>query len=256
MNTILNELISLADSKYREFHSKLIPTIDKDLVLGVRSPVAQGIAKKYVNTEIGNIFLNSLPHKYYDENIVHAFMLGKLKCDQEELKEKIVTFLPHVDNWAVCDGLCAHLKRFFKNPNDVYGFVLDCVNSDKLYTQRFGLVCLLSYYIDKDHIGDILEICKSVKSQEYYVNMAVAWLISFCLIKEYDSTLPLLEEKRLDKWVHNKSIQKACESYQVSKENKTYLRSLKIKQPSPAGKGDHAVVDEENTIKRSYDLQV
>ena len=145
------------------------------------------------------------------------------------MKEKIVAFLPYVDNWAVCDGLCAHLKNFFKYPNDVYDFVLECVNSDKVYTKRFGLVCLLSYYIDKEHIKDILSICKCIKSQEYYVNMAVAWIISFCLIKEYDSTIPIIEEKSLDRWVHNKAIQKACESYQISDEKKTYLRSLKIK---------------------------
>ena len=229
MDTILTELMAVADPKYKEFHARLIPTIDKDLVLGVRSPMAQMIAKKYAKADIADAFLSSLPHKYYDENVVHAFMLGRLRCDQAAMKEKIVAFLPYVDNWAVCDGLCAHLKHFFKYPNDVYDFVLECVNSDKVYTKRFGLVCLLSYYIDKEHIKDILSICKGIKSQEYYVNMAVAWLISFCLIKEYDSALPVILEKSLDRWVHNKAIQKACESYQISDEKKTYLRSLKIK---------------------------
>ena len=229
MDAVLNELIAVADPKYKDFHSKLIPTVDKDSVLGVRSPQAQSIAKKYANTFVGEEFLNSLPHRYYDENAVHAFMLGRLRCDQATIKEKIVAFLPYVDNWAVCDGLCAHLKSFFKCPNSVYNFVLECVNSNRTYTKRFGLVCLLSYYIDKEHIKDILSICKGIKSQEYYVNMAVAWLISFCLIKEYDSALPVILEKSLDRWVHNKAIQKACESYQISDEKKTYLRSLKIK---------------------------
>ncbi len=229
MEIILKEITQCADPAYKEFHSKLIPTVDKNSVLGLRSPMAQKIAKKYAHTDTGEAFLSSLPHKYYDENIVHAFILGNLKCDRRELQEKITAFLPYVDNWAVCDGLCAHLKRFFKEPSLVYGFVLECLKCDRPYTVRFGLVCLLSYYIDREHIGDILKICRETKSDAYYVNMAVAWLVSFCLIKEYPSTLPLIEEKSLDRWVHNKSIQKACESYQIDKDKKTYLRSLKIK---------------------------
>ena len=228
METILKELIENADEAYKVFHQKLIPTVDGDLVLGVRAPMAQRIAKKYANTDTGKRFLNSLPHKYYDENIVHAFILGNLMCSQEELKEKIIEFLPYVDNWAVCDGLCAHLKKFFKKPNQVYDFVLACVNSDTVYTKRFGIVALLNYYIDSEHIGDILKLCKDIKSEEYYVNMALAWLISFCLIKEYEKTLPLIEGKSLDKWVHNKSIQKAIESYRIDGAKKEHLRSLKI----------------------------
>ena len=229
METILKELMELKDPKYKAFHQKLIPTVEGDLVLGVRSPMARKIAKKYANTDTGSAFLNSLPHKYYDENIVHAFMLGNLRCSQEELKEKIIAFLPFVDNWATCDGLCAHLKNFFKKPNAVYDFVLKCTKSEHTYTKRFGLVSLLEYYIDMEHIDKILEICKSIKSDEYYINMAVAWLLSFCLIKEYDSTIALMEEKSLDKWVHNKTIQKSVESYRISEEKKAYLRSLKIK---------------------------
>ena len=191
--------------------------------------MAQKIAKKHADTGAGNEFLSSLPHKYYDENVVHAFMLGKLKCNSEELKRKIIEFLPYVDNWAVCDGLCSHLKSFFKSKEDFFPFVLSCVDSYAPYTVRFGLVCLLNYYIERDYIERILEIATRVKSNEYYVNMAIAWLVSFCLIKEYDSSLPLIEEKRLDKWVHNKSIQKACESHQIDTHKKDYLRSLKIR---------------------------
>lgn len=228
MEMILKELIENADDAYKLFHQKLIPTIDGDLVLGVRAPIVQRLAKKYANTDTGASFLNALPHKYYDENVAHAFMLGKLKCGGTELQEKIEDFLPYVDNWAVCDGLCTHLKNFFKKPNDVYDFVLTCVNSDKAYTKRFGIVALLNYYIDSEHIGDILKLCKDIKSEEYYVNMAIAWLVSFCLIKEYEKTLPLIEEKSLDKWVHNKSIQKAIESYRIDGDKKEHLRSLKI----------------------------
>ena len=246
MDTILTEIIKNADPVYRDFHKRLIPTVEENTVLGVRSPVAQAIAKKYANTPSGKEFLCSLPHRYYDENIVHAFMLGKLKCTQGELKAHIIEFLPYVDNWAVCDGLCAHLKNFFKNPCQVYDFVLECINSQGVYTLRFGLVCLLNYYITDEYIDRILEICTGIHSQEYYINMALAWLVSFCLIKQYDKTLPLIQRRRLSKWVHNKSIQKAIESYRINEEKKTYLRSLRIKQPSPAEKGDRPAVDEES----------
>ena len=227
MEIILKEIIECADPAYREFHAKLIPTVDSNTVLGVRSPLAQKIAKKYANTDTGNAFLCSLPHKYYDENIIHAFILGNLKCDRAQLQERISAFLPYVDNWAVCDGLCAHLKAFFTKPNEVYAFVRQCTRSTHPYTVRFGLVCLLSYYIDSEHITDILNICKEIRSDEYYVNMAIAWLISFCLIKEYSATLPLLEAHELNGWVHNKSIQKACESYRIEEEIKEYLKTLK-----------------------------
>lgn len=229
MNIILNELLNCRDLKYKDFHKRLIPTIDEDTVLGVRSPIAQAIAKKYANTDTGNDFLKNLPHKYYDENAVHAFMLGRLKCDTGSIKSYISDFLPYVDNWAVCDGLCAHLKSFFKNRDEVLPFVLDCLKSDKTYTVRFGLVCLINYYIEGRYIDLVLEIAKSVKSEEYYINMANAWLISFCLIKEYEKALPLIEAKCLDKWVHNKAIQKSIESYRVSDTRKQYLKSLRIK---------------------------
>ncbi len=229
MTKILEEIINNADPAYKSFHQKLIPTVDPECVLGLRAPLAQAIAKKYANASEGKAFLCNLPHKYYDENIVHAFMLGKLKCSQEELTEKIAEFLPYVDNWAVCDGLSAHLKNFFKKPDLVYGFVRYCVGSARTYTVRFGLVCLLNYYIGKEHIEDILQICQSIKSDEYYINMAIAWLLSFCLIKEYEKTLPLIERCVLPKWVHNKAIQKAKESYRITKEQKDYLNSLKFR---------------------------
>ena len=229
MDIILNEIIKNADPNYKEFQGKLIPNIERDKILGLRSPMAQAIAKKYVGTNEGDLFLHSLPHRYYDEDIVHAFMLGRLRDDTEEIKSLVINFLPYVDNWAVCDGLCAHLKNFFKIPCQVYDFVVDCTKSDEPYTIRFGLVCLLNYYITPQYIDSILEICVNINSGEYYVNMAVAWLLSFCLIKEYEKAIKLFEAKCLDKWVHNKSIQKATESYRISKDKKDYLRSLKIK---------------------------
>lgn len=229
MNIILKELFDVRDLRYKDFHKRLIPTINEDTILGVRAPLAQAIAKKYANADTGYAFLKELPHSYYDENIVHAFMLGNLKCEWNTLKSYISDFLPYVDNWAVCDGLISHLKSFFKNKDLAFSFVLDCLKSPLTYTVRFGLVALLNYYIDDTHIHQILEIARDIKSDEYYINMANAWLISFCLIKEYEKTLPLIEGRCLDKWVHNKSIQKAIESYRISNERKDYLKSLRFK---------------------------
>lgn len=227
MNTILNEILENSDENYKLFQSKLIPTIDKDLVLGLRAPRAMAIAKKYANTEVGEIFLSSLPHKYYDENIVHAFMLGKLKAPTEILEKRLLEFLPYVDNWAVCDGLVAHLKEFYKERERAFNFALACTESSDTYTIRFGLVSLLSYYVDSEHIDKLIFVASRVKSTEYYVNMANAWLISFMLVKEYEKTLPILTDYALDEWVHNKAIRKAIESFRISDEQKSFLKTLR-----------------------------
>lgn len=229
MNTILDEIKEKADLAYKEFHKKLIPTVDENTLLGIRAPLAMAIAKKYVNTRVGDEFLSSLPHKYYDENIVHAFMLGLLKGERCHILQKVALFLPYVDNWAVCDGLCSHLKWLFKDASSLYSFVVECTKSKSVYTARFGLVCLLNYYIDDVHIDEILNACTIISTNEYYINMAVAWLVSFCLIKQYERTLPIILNKALPVWIHNKAIQKAIESYRIDKDKKSYLRSLRIK---------------------------
>ena len=226
MNIILNEIMECRDSSYKEFHQKLIPTIDENTILGVRSPKAQAIAKRYADTDEGESFLSSLPHKYYDENIVHAFMLGNLRLSRDALWERILEFLPYVDNWAVCDGLVSHLKYFFKDKESVFPLVLSCLEGET-YTVRFGLVCLLNYYISDEYMDKLLTACARIKSEEYYINMALAWLVSFMLIKQYERTIPLLAGGALDKWVHNKSIQKALESYRLTDEQKSYLKTLR-----------------------------
>lgn len=228
MNPILDELLQVADPSYKEFHKKLIPTINENTILGVRSPKAQAIAKKYAGTSEGQNFLASLPHTYYDENIVHAFMLGNLRLSRDELWTRVSEFLPYVDNWATCDGLVAHLKYLFKDKKSLFPLVLSCLEGD-VYTIRFGLVCLLNYYIDNEHIDKLVSICAGITSDEYYVNMALAWLVSFMLIKEYEKTVPLLLDGKLDTWVHNKSIQKACESYRITDEQKKFLKGLRRK---------------------------
>ncbi len=225
MSIILDEIVALCDNQYKEFSKKLIPGCDN--ILGLRAPFARAIAKKYANTPTGSKFLSALPHKYHDENMVHAYMLGMQKDDTEKSKKMLIDFLPYVTNWAVCDSLCMSLKRFFKKPELVYDFVLECLKSDKTYTVRFGLVSLLDYYVDNKHIDDLIRISTNIKSEEYYINTALAWLLSVMLVKEYENTVVIFEKRLLPKWVHNKAIQKAKESYRINKEKKEYLCELR-----------------------------
>lgn len=227
-DVILDEIIKNADPVYRDFNSKIVPNAKN--MLGLRSPTAKEIAKKYANSDTGRAFLKSLPHKYYDENIVHGYMLGFLKENIGTLEKAIDAFLPYVDNWAVCDTMCSGLKRnYFKKPDLVYEKVKEWAKSDKIYTVRFALVSLLSCYIEKNTVKEALDIALTIKSDEYYIKMAQAWLISVALVKCYEDTLPYITEQKFDKWVHNKGIKKALESYRISDEQKAYLRSLKIK---------------------------
>lgn len=226
MNNILDEILNYCDSSYAEFSKRLIP--DTDNILGLRAPKAKEIAKKYANSDTGDTFLNSLPHKYHDENMIHAYMLGYLKGDFSTIKEKLVNFIPHIENWAVCDSLCMGLKRFFKDKDLALDFILSLLKSAKPYYIRVGLVCLLDYYVEDKYASLLLDICKSIKSEHYYVNMGLSWLVSVMLVKLYVPTLSLFDGS-LSPWVHNKSIQKAIESYRISKEQKEYLKSLKIR---------------------------
>ncbi len=227
MSKILEEIILNKDVAYKDFQSKLIPGVDN--ILGLRGPIAKSIAKKYANTNTGNMFLNTLPHTYYDESLVHGYMLGFLKADTTTLKSRIIDFLPHVDNWAVCDSMVCGLKNFFKNADAVSDFIFGCLNSDNVYTVRFGVVSLISYYINDRYIDRIFNETLKIKSDEYYIKMAIAWLYSVSLVKQYEKTIKIIENKHLDKWTHNKAIQKSIESFRITKEQKDYLRTLKIK---------------------------
>lgn len=228
MNDITRELINSADEKYKAFHSSLVPNIDKSTLLGVRAPICKAIAKKYASTAQGKAFLADLPHSYYDENIVHGYMLGFLRCDS--LIEYIRAFLPCMDNWGVVDCTVSNLKSFFKKPDDVYDFVLECLSSSEEYTIRFGIVSLLCYYLDDVHAQMAIGQVKKIHSDKFYVKMAQAWFFATALTKHYELTLPVIEARELDVWVHNKSIQKARESLRVPREHKDYLNSLKEKK--------------------------
>lgn len=227
MDKILEEIILNTDTEYKDFQAKLIPGINN--ILGLRGPIAKSIAKKHANTDTGEAFLNSLPHTYYDENLVHGYMLGFLKCDNQVLQNYIKRFLPYVDNWAVCDSMVCGLKGYFKDKELVSSYIFNCLNSNNVYTVRFGIVSLLSYYVNDTYIDRIIEETLKIKSDEYYIKMAIAWLYSVCLVKQYNKTLKVIENKLLDKWTHNKAIQKSIESFRITKEQKEYLRTLKIK---------------------------
>lgn len=226
MKSVIEQLFELQDLSYKDFHKKLIPNIDEDDIIGVRTPVLRKFAKEFAKSELKDEFLNSLPHNYYDENNLHAFVIEAIK-DYDECINKIDEFLPYIDNWATCDLLSP--KIFKKHKKEVYDKIKIWLKSDKTYTARFAIVTLLANYLDDDFEEEMLTLVTDIKSEEYYINMAIAWYVSVALVKQYDSTIKLIQSKKLDKFTHNKSIQKAIESYRVDDDKKKYLRTLKIK---------------------------
>lgn len=226
MEIITNKLLSMQDIKYRDFNAKLIPNIDVDRIIGVRMPDIRALAKEIKDEEYIDSFLDELPHKYQEENILHGIILSYYK-DIDLLLKKLDIFLTYADNWAVTDIISP--KVFKKYPDKVYEYILKWINSNEEYKIRFGIVSLLQFYLEDNYNKKILMDVKKIKYDSYYVKMAISWFYSFALIKQYDDTVKLFESKKLDKWIHNKSIQKAIESYRINDEKKNYLRSLKIK---------------------------
>lgn len=223
---IEKELFKLQDLKYKDFEFKLIPNVEKKLLIGIKTPVLRNFSKTISYDDAIN-FLKTLPHKYQEENILHGILMNLYIKDIDTYLEYLNKFLPYINNWAVSDVLSP--KIFKKDLEKVHKYLVALLKSKDTYTLRFGIVSLLQFFLDdKFNIKDLEKIA-SIKSNEYYVNMAIAWYYSFALIKQYDSTVILFENKVLDKWIHNKSIQKAIESYRISDDRKNYLRSLKIK---------------------------
>lgn len=226
--TIKDGLFALKDENYRRFHAKLIPDIPIDNIIGVRTPVLRKYAKEVAKLLEANIFLESLPHIYYEENNLHGALLSLLyPKDIIAFMEQLERFLPYVDNWATCDMLSP--KIFKKHLPYVYERVQKWLQSDAVYTIRFGIVTLLGFYLDDAFEPEMLQLVANVRSEEYYVNMAVAWYFSMALVKQYDATLPYIQNRVLEPWTHNKSIQKAIESRRIPQETKAYLRGLKIR---------------------------
>lgn len=225
MKKILDLLKANVDLKYKDFTSSLIPNVEKSFVLGVRIPVIRKIEKS-LSIEEKNKFLGELPHKYLEENILHSVIISNIK-DIDDCIFELDRFLDYVDNWSVCDTLIC--KSLAKDLSKTYKFINECICSKTIYRIRFGFVCMLRYFINDEYVDRCNNISVSFKSEEYYINMAIAWYLSYALINEYDKTIGIFENKLLDKWVHNKSIQKAIESFRISNEKKEYLKGLRIK---------------------------
>lgn len=223
---VIDELFNLKDEKYKELQAKIIPNIKSDSIIGVRTPELRKFAKDLVKNNNYLSFFNELPHKYFDENQLHAFIISEIK-DYDECILYLNKFLPYVDNWATCDQLSP--KVFKKNHDKLLDQIKVWIKSKETYTIRFGIGMLMQYYLDDNFKLEYLEMVSNIRSDEYYVNMMIAWYFATALAKQYDSTIKVIENYKLDKWVHNKTIQKSIESYRISLEQKEYLRSLKVK---------------------------
>ena len=225
MTEIQKRLSSLADRKYAEFQAKLTPNVDRDKFIGVRTPQLRILAASLSEGERAE-FMEALPHESYDENMLHSLMLEKWK-DYRECVEKVGQFLPYVDNWAVCDTL--RPKVFARYREELLPNVKRWIASDMVYTCRFGINMLMTHYLDRDFKEEYLALPAAVTSEEYYVRMMAAWYYATALAKQWDSTIPYIERSLLPPWTHNKTIQKACESYRITPEQKAYLRTLRRK---------------------------
>lgn len=221
---ITRRLFSLRDEEYAAFQAKLTPTVPPDLFIGVRVPEIRKLAKEIAKESETAQFLSTLPHHYYDENMLHGMLISGIK-DYDECVRRIDEFLPFVDNWAVCDTMSP--KVFAKHKAEILEKIKIWSASDDTYTCRFGLEMLMSHFLDDDFCEEYLEIPVAARSDEYYVRMMVAWYFATALAKQWDAAVKVIENNRLEKWTHNKTIQKACESYRVSDEQKQYLKTLK-----------------------------
>ena len=224
--TIREKLFTFEDPKYRDFQSKLVPNIEKETIIGVRTPDMKKIAKEFAKEESTKDFLKDVPHKYYEENLVHIFILSMIK-DFDECVKGLEAFFPYIDCWPVCDQSSPGI--FKKNHEKVLPLVKKWIDSDHVYTSRYGMRILMNEFLGDDFKPEYLSWVASKKGDDYYLKMMVAWYFATALAKQYDESVKVIERKELDPWTHNKAIQKACESFRVSDEHKEYLKTLKIK---------------------------
>ena len=218
------QLFALQDIGYRDFHSRLIPNIDKAQIIGIRMPILRKFAKDFGKTEEAKSFLHELPHQYYEENNLHMMIITSVR-DYETCLAEIERFLPYIDNWATCDF--PEPKCFTKHKKDLLPHIRQWIASGKTYTVRYGIGLLMRMYLDEDFTPEYPAMAAEVVSEEYYVNMMIAWYFATALAKQWDSVISYLEERRLSPWVHKKTIQKAIESYRITQEQKNYLRTLR-----------------------------
>lgn len=224
MTEITERLFSLSDENYRQFQTPLLPTVAPERIIGVRTPLLRQFAKELVGTETAKRFLNELPHAYYEENQLHAFLIERIS-DFDVCIEAVETFLPYVDNWSTCDGWSP--KVFGKHPQRLLEQIQQWMNSPHPYTVRYGIGMLQRYFLDDRFEPCYLTWVSRVCREEYYVRMMVAWFFATALAKQYSDAVVFLEEKKLPKWTHNKTIQKAMESFRISAEQKQYLKTLR-----------------------------
>lgn len=224
--SIRETLFSLREEEYAAFQAKLIPNVAPERVIGVRTPALRKLAKTLRGSGQAEEFLKALPHEFFEENNLHAFLLCEMK-DFEACVQAVEDFLPYVDNWATCDQLRPGI--FAKNKQALLPHIRRWIASERCYTRRFGIGMLMSHFLDEDFREEYLSLVSDIRSEEYYVNMMIAWYFATALAKQYEAALPYLETRRLAPWVHNKTIQKALESFRVSDGHKTYLKTLKIR---------------------------
>ena len=225
MKSVYERLMVYQDDNYREFQSRIVPNIDKKTIIGVRTPEMRKIAKEIFGTKEAEIFIETLPHDYYEENLVHFFLISKIKDFSSCVKE-VERFLPYINCWPVCDQ---GTPIVFKKKHDkLIPLIKKWIKSKHIYTARFGMRMLMNEFLDEDFKEVYLELVASKKGEDYYLKMMIAWFFATALAKQYDATIKYIENKSLDPWVHNKIIQKAIESYRVSDEHKKYLRNFKL----------------------------
>lgn len=222
---IRKALFEMQDREYRDFHSRLMPNIEKDRIIGVRTPILRKYAKSLADSVERQSFIADLPHFYYEENNLHAFFIEQERNFESSIA-KIDEFLPYVDNWATCDMMSP--KALAKNKPALYEKILLWIASDSEYTVRYGLKELMTHFLDKDFKPEYLEVAASVKLDKYYVKMMVAWFFATVLTKQYETALPYIENKKLSVWCHNKAISKACDSLRIDRVKKEYLKTLRI----------------------------
>ena len=225
--SIRERLFAMQDPGYRDFHARLMPTVDKETVIGVRTPMLRKYAKELSKLPEKEVFMQQLPHTYYEENNLHGYLIEQIR-DYDTCIREVERFLPYINNWATCDTMNPGV--FKKHRWELLEKIRQWIRSDQIYTIRFGVGMLMQLFLDDSFAPEYHQWVAEIASEEYYVKMMAAWYFATALAKQYEATLPYLEEKRLDSWTHNKTIQKAVESYRITPEQKGYLRTLRRKE--------------------------
>ncbi len=223
--TLQERLFELQDEAYGDFHSSLIPGFPREFFIGIRVPVLKKFAKVYRKEAEAEDFIRQLPHTYYEEYMLHDLLIAEIK-DYDVCMQAVEAFLPYIDNWAICDGLSP--KVFKDHKPELLEKIKQWIPSQKPYICRFGMEMLMRWFLDEDFKPEYLKMPAAVRSEEYYVNMMTAWFFATALAKQWDATIPYLEKQVLDPWTHNKTIQKARESFRITPEQKEYLKTLKV----------------------------